>query len=266
MKYVAFLDILGFKNKLKRLSQSEAKMYIGDFSLTVYSIFQNTDSQLINGYIVSDSIIIYTNNVSEDALKALAKVVEKVCKEEFSQHGILIRGAISKGEFDNIPAIELPHLQKQLIVGQAYVEAYLLEDSVKTIGINLSESVYQDLKNSGSNLNIIEEKIKDQVQYILRYITIDYLLDENNMSKFVDLAIEANWLPHYYNTLYFAMKRETNDNKVEQVFVNILNLVCDNKPSENWRDIDSFIKNSFNDNVIDNYKVRFLKYIRKNLF
>ena len=141
-----------------------------------------------------------------------------------------------------------------------------MEDSVKTIGINLSESVYQDLKNSGSNLNIIEEKIKDQVQYILRYITIDYLLDENNMSKFVDLAIEANWLPHYYNTLYFAMKRETNDNKVEQVFINILNLVCDNKPSENWRDIDSFIKNSFNDNVIDNYKVRFLKYIRKNLF
>ena len=266
MKYVAFLDILGFKNKLKCLSQSEAKMYIGDFSSTVYSIFQNTDSQLINGYIVSDSIIIYTNNVSEDALKALAKVVEKVCKEEFSQHGILIRGAISKGEFDNIPAIELPHLQKQLIVGQAYVEAYLLEDSVKTIGINLSKSVYQDLKNSGSNLNIIEEKIKDQLQYILRYITIDYLLDENNMSKFVVLAIEANWLPHYYNTLYFAMKRETNDNKVEQVFVNILNLVCDNKPSENWRDIDSFIKNSFNDNVIDNYKVRFLKYIRKNLF
>lgn len=130
------------------------------FSATVYSIFQNTDSQLINGYIVSDSIIIYTNNVSEDALKALAKVVEKVCKEEFSQHGILIRGAISKGEFDNIPAIELPHLQKQLIVGQAYVEAYLLEDSVKTIGINLSESVYQDLKNSGSSLNIIEEKLK----------------------------------------------------------------------------------------------------------
>ena len=40
MKYVAFLDILGFKNKLKQLPQNEAKGFIGDFSSTVYSIFQ----------------------------------------------------------------------------------------------------------------------------------------------------------------------------------------------------------------------------------
>lgn len=265
MKYVAFLDILGFKNKLKNLSQSEAKKYIGDFSATVYTIFQSIDSQLINGYIVSDSIIIYTNNISEEGLKALVNVVERICKEEFSRHAILIRGAISKGEFDNIPAIELPHLQKQLIVGQAYVEAYLLEDSVKTIGINLSKNVYQDLNNYGVDLNIIEEKIKDQVQYVLRYITIDYLLDENNMSQFVRLAVESNWLPHYYNTMYFAMKRETNNKKTEQVFINILNLVCDSQPTENWRKIDIFIKNTFNDYVIDDYKTRFLKFIRKKL-
>ncbi len=33
-----------------------------------------------------------------------------------------MRGAIAKGEFDNIPAVELPKLQKQLIVGTAYVK------------------------------------------------------------------------------------------------------------------------------------------------
>ena len=32
MKYVAFLDILGFKQKLKGLNQKEAKTYINDFS------------------------------------------------------------------------------------------------------------------------------------------------------------------------------------------------------------------------------------------
>ena len=40
MKYVAFLDILGFKNKLKQLPQNEAKGFIGDFSSTVNIIFQ----------------------------------------------------------------------------------------------------------------------------------------------------------------------------------------------------------------------------------
>lgn len=50
MKYVAFLDILGFKNKLKQLPQNEAKGFIGDFSSTVYSIFQWQLGK-INGYI-----------------------------------------------------------------------------------------------------------------------------------------------------------------------------------------------------------------------
>ena len=44
MKYVAFLDILGFKSKLKKLSQIEAKNYIGNFSATVYSLFQNINN------------------------------------------------------------------------------------------------------------------------------------------------------------------------------------------------------------------------------
>ena len=42
MKYVAFLDILGFKEKLRNLSQDEAKKYIGDFSEIVYSIFKDS--------------------------------------------------------------------------------------------------------------------------------------------------------------------------------------------------------------------------------
>lgn len=91
-------------------------------------------------------------------------------------------------------------------------------------------------------------------------------MNETNLKKFVNLATESNWLPHYYNTIYFAMKRESNDKKVEQVFVNIQNIVCNNNPSENWRDVDMFIKNSFNEDVMSEYKTRFLKHIRKKLF
>ncbi len=264
MKYVAFLDILGFKNKLAQIPQHEAKNFIGDFSSTVYSVFQQQPEN-INGFIVSDSIVLSTNDVMQESLIALVNTVQIICREEFSQNGILIRGAIAKGEFDDMPAKELSNLQKRLIVGQAYVDAYLLENSTKMIGINLSEAVYCDLRNCDICFDVMSEKIEKNDHYILRYITIDYLLDENNIRQFVKLASEANWLPHYYNALYFALKKEKNDKKVEQVFMNITHLVCDEKPSENWRLLDVFIKNSFQEDVLDDYQTRFLKYIRRHL-
>lgn len=266
MKYVAFLDILGFKSKLKSLSQSSAKQFIADFSATVYSVFRETDENIVKGYIVSDSVILHTADAREKSLLALLEIVEKICREEFSEHGILIRGAVAKGEFDKVPAIELPQLQKQLIVGQAYVDAYLLENSLKTLGINLSKEVYDDLMQIGADFNVIEEKINGNAHFVFRYVTIDFLLDEENLRQFVRLAKAANWLPHYYNTIYFALKRENNEKKVEQVFINIQNLVCENNPSENWRDIDAFIEKSFDGDVISEYKKRFLKHIRINLF
>ena len=159
MKYVAFLDILGFKNKLAQIPQHEAKNFIGDFSSTVYSVFQQQPEN-INGFIVSDSIVLSTNDVMQESLIALVNTVQIICREEFSQNGILIRGAIAKGEFDDMPAKELSNLQKRLIVGQAYVDAYLLENSTKMIGINLSEAVYCDLRNCDICFDVMSEKIE----------------------------------------------------------------------------------------------------------
>lgn len=67
-KYVAFLDILGFKNKLESLDQNQAQKFISNFSRTVYNIFNSYsycseyNGKKIYGYIVSDSIILNTNN------------------------------------------------------------------------------------------------------------------------------------------------------------------------------------------------------------
>lgn len=64
------------------------------FSSVIYSAFQGVNN--INGYIVSDSVILYTDNTEGVSLIKLMKVVEKICKTEFSSNGIIIRGAISK--------------------------------------------------------------------------------------------------------------------------------------------------------------------------
>lgn len=267
MKYVAFLDILGFKNKLRELKQNKARTFIGNFSGTIFDIFNSQNFRdKINGYIVSDSLILYSNDIERESLYKLIELISKICKSEFTQNGILMRGAIAKGEFDKVPAIELPELQKQLIVGQAYVDAYLLEDSVKVIGINLSKEVYDDILDMNITMDVIEEKIDKQTCYLFRYIDSDFLLYKENMEQFVKLAMKSKWLPHYYNAIYFVIKNETNDRNVEQIFVNIENLICDNRPNGKWHELDSYIKNVFADGVIDDFKTRFLEHIRKKLF
>ena len=267
MKYVAFLDILGFKEKLKKMDQNEAKQFIGDFSTTVYKTWNDIDPLHNNGYSVSDSLIIHSFSTGDAALRELVKIIDAICKAEFSAHSILIRGAIAKGEFDRLEARELNTLGKKLIVGQAYVDAYLLEGSVKTTGIVLSEDVYQDLLNAGEyEKDIVEESANGSKCYVLRYLTLDYLLDIERMRQFVEQACASGWLPHYYNSLYFALKNETNDKKVNQVFANLLNAVSKGRPTENWRDLDAFIQNTFDKNVFSKYQTRFLKFIRRKLF
>ena len=267
MKYVAFLDILGFKNRLRELEQNKAKIFISDFSGTIFSIFKSPNLKSgINGYIVSDSLILYSDDTRSTSLYNLIEVIKNICESEFIQNGILMRGAIAKGEFDRVPAIELPKLEKQLIVGQAYVDAFLLESSVKVLGVNISKDVYDDILSMGITMDVIEEKIGQETCYLFRYINSDFLLNRTNMKKFIEHAMKSKWLPHYYNAIYFAIKNVTNERIVEQIFANIEKLVCDNSPNEKWRELDLYIRNVFAEGVIDNFKVRFLKHIRKKLF
>ena len=68
-KYVAFLDILGFKSTLKKLGQKKGIEYIQEYSRVAYIVFsqlnQNKSFSEINGFIVSDSIVLYTNDTDQ---------------------------------------------------------------------------------------------------------------------------------------------------------------------------------------------------------
>jgi len=268
MKYVVFLDILGFKERLKALSQGDAERFIGDFSTTIYNLWErnNDFNQHLKGYIVSDSLIINTKSVSLESLEILLSAVEQICRAEFSENSILLRGAIAKGEFDKLEAKELKSLGKGLIVGQAYVDAYLLEGTVKTLGIVLSKNVYEDILtlNAPSKYAIMEEVVNTEKHYVFRYLSIDYLLDSKHLERFVRLAETAKWLPHYYNALYFSLKNEDGKKSV-QVFENIVKIINGNEPSEHWRSLNQFIKNCFNDDVVSDCQTRFLTFLRGNI-
>lgn len=267
MKYVAYLDILGFRSILKTKKQHEATQYISNFSSTAFLEWEKIDSNLLEGYIVSDSFIIYSKNASEIALNELLHIVDRICKEEFSANSVLIRGAIASGDFDRLEARELASLKKGLIVGQAYVDAYLLEGTVKVPGIVLSEAVYREAQNMPEfGKNIFEEKIRNATSYIFRYLSSDYLLEEERLEKFIRLAQDSKWIPHYYNAIYFALKNETNSKKVDQIISNIFNIICKGNSNENWRSVDTFISNAFNEDVASGFQMRLLRYLRQKIF
>lgn len=53
MKYVVFLDILGFKNKLRTLKHKIVKDFIANFSATIYKIFKKKNlSNKVNVYLI----------------------------------------------------------------------------------------------------------------------------------------------------------------------------------------------------------------------
>ena len=276
MKYVAFLDILGFKNIIDKKDQETAKNFIMQFSKTIFRVFQNLEGQLnskVKGYIVSDSLILYSNDSSKESLVNLIEVVETICRDEYIKNGILIRGGISKGDFAKIKASELPNLEKALIVGKSYVKAYELEGANKVIGINLSEEVYLDILEYDNQLDrklancskfksqAIKYGKKTDKSYLFKYITLDFLLEDNNLSQFVNLANQSNWLEHYYNTLSFALQNERSSKKKKELFVRIVQIISDNKENS----LDLFIENAFKDGVVKSFKTYFLKYISKTL-
>jgi hypothetical protein len=268
MKYVAYLDILGFRNRLKILEQRSAELFIADFSSTIYNLWKSDTKyeQNLKGYIVSDSLIINTKDTSLIALNVLLDIIVAICRDEFSKNSVLIRGAIAKGEFDKLEAKELGTLEKGLIVGQAYVDAYLLEGSVKTLGIVLSNETYEDIQRLIISHQYIfaEEIVTGEKHFFLRYLSIEYLMSNMNIKKFVNLAIESKWLPHYYNALYFSLQNE-NSYKANQVFHSIISIINGNEQSEHWRELDMFIQNSFADGVMSGYQKRFLGFLRNNL-
>lgn len=126
--------------------------------------------------------------------------------------------------------------------------------------------MHQDIINAGLNRDIVEETVDNGKYYILRYLSIDYLLETEGVFKeFIQAAKKSGWMPHYYNSLYIAMKNVTNSGKLDKLFATIVKEVSENNPSENWRDIDVFIRNSFSSGVFSNYQTRLLRYLRNQL-
>ncbi len=150
--YVAFLDVLGFKNLVFSQNQEDkAKLehYFGIVNEAIKYLKEIPAKSEIGSIIISDSIILSVNksgNNDQDIniLRHLCVAVGLI-QMHLALKNIWLRGAISSGKayFDSL---------NNQIVGPAYINAFLLEEN---LAINprvlLDNRIIEELKFSSSS-------------------------------------------------------------------------------------------------------------------
>ena len=141
-RFVAFLDIMGFKDRVARNDHNDI--------LNELEVFQSNISQYVSYHhdsniqlaLFSDSILIYSQNDSAESLHALADITSHIMMYAIQQEKpIPLKGAIAAGRMTC-------NETKQLYFGQALIDAYLLEEDVKYYGVLVHHSAEGYLQSS----------------------------------------------------------------------------------------------------------------------
>lgn len=149
-KFVLYLDIMGFKERVSRVKVDELKQ-----QLLLFKTKNNKLKPLLEGgkketFInmaqFSDSIVLVTRDCTEDDLNRISKAAA-ILMQTALQTGFALRGAIAKGNmvFD---------LENQLFFGKALVDAYLLEEELCYYGVAFHESMEDSILNTKKDLPI----------------------------------------------------------------------------------------------------------------
>ncbi|MBQ9277894.1 MAG: hypothetical protein IJ224_04585 [Lachnospiraceae bacterium] len=159
--FVAFLDILGFKNIINThnidevfsifssiINDNQAELvlhkavYSPDEIIDidesereeVESIWRYNDSlSSANIYIMSDSIVVAVPCIYEESLAVVIDICDIIQQQLLSlDEPVLLRGAIAKGDFyigDNKDNTSIePHLKSTLVFGKGLVDAYVAQE------------------------------------------------------------------------------------------------------------------------------------------
>ncbi|MFI3250019.1 MAG: hypothetical protein R3Y07_03560, partial [Eubacteriales bacterium] len=222
--FVAFLDILGYSNKLKKLSDSDADIYLENIreiltskhlerlkkSITRDFSFKSMDLAEFEFRLFSDNILIFIKKTSDnnDNLRncfALLKIVMSIQKYAFTKKHILLRGGIASGLFKP---------EQDFVFGKALIRAYELEQLAIYPRIILEKTEVDFLVNTISELKDINEKqtleslltdlvVLDNETYFLNFFSGLFINHDEN-AKFSNIftsrvVVSKSHNAHYTN-------------------------------------------------------------------
>ncbi|EIJ2834841.1 hypothetical protein ACOW8K_004464 [Vibrio parahaemolyticus] len=125
--FVAFLDVLGFKQMIQAQNSTQINKYFGIVNSAIEYLNEIPSKREIGSIVISDSVILTVpcNGDSEEKINKLRQLCIAVglIQQNLAVEGIWLRGAISCGDtyFSS---------SDNQIVGPAYINAYLLEEQL----------------------------------------------------------------------------------------------------------------------------------------
>ncbi|QMV40071.1 hypothetical protein [Cohnella cholangitidis] len=145
-KYIAFLDILGFKSIVENNTHERLTQIYNDFSTRLSNqekffesigemFISETDSpKQVHSVIISDSIIIWTATDTPENFCMLVMAVQFLVISSFEE-GIPLRGTINRGD------LTIYNSDKGIqVFGKALTEAYSFESIIQLSGCVVTDS------------------------------------------------------------------------------------------------------------------------------
>jgi len=270
MKYVAFIDTLGFKQRITTISHEQAVDVIRLFNQTIFDLWkqhQLDKDGSIRGRTFSDSIIVHSEGDSIEELQKILAFLIDLYRTSITICDLPLRGGIAIGSFDDLQAVEFDNLQKGLVVGTAFIDAYLLESSNKIKGSKLLFGQEIHLKISRSITGYETQNVKTTEDgkniYELKWGDLSFLTERNYepLNKFIDLATKSKWLDHYFGTLETFLIKEDSREKNE-IYSRIIERL---KVNYKYTDVDNFIENYMKSESATYTKRSFLAYLREKI-
>lgn len=190
-RFVLYLDIMGFKERVKNTNISELKKSLQEFKdklVKLNPLMKGPDGKqgikiFMKMVQFSDSIVVATNGSSKDDLNHITRAAVILIHIAF-ETGFALRGVISCGKmvFDEV---------NQLFFGNALVDAYLLEQEMCCYGVIFHATSEDIVSNALNSDNTTYFPIED-----------------------INIKLKGGASKHYY-VAWHKMKKDLSDGDVE---------------------------------------------------
>lgn len=173
--FIAFFDVLGFKEIINNNDLAETKRLFGHllrdtqtalsgetFVQLNQSIVPDLKNQKVNCLHISDSIVFWTNTQSEEDFKELVSVCYSFYWRSL-QTTFPLRGCLTYGEIDfNPDTIRTAggiNFYNYSLIGKGLVDAYLKAESIEYAGCLLDKLAIKRISDKLINELIYEQKV-----------------------------------------------------------------------------------------------------------
>lgn len=150
-RFVTFLDIMGFKDRVARIGHDDLRKQLLDFNSKIMKQTQLYVDKIQLAQF-SDSIVLFSNDDSLESLEIMAQVSRSIMRDAISCQ-IPLKGAIAQGKITC-------DTSKQLFFGQALIDAYLLEESIHYYGVLVHHSTEASVEQLNKKNDVYFKDIK----------------------------------------------------------------------------------------------------------